>query len=356
VIRQYTHIDPRADDGVALLLTLVFIVLLTALVLNFSYDMQVDATLMGNESSDRDAYLAARSGIATALSVLHADVMDNAANADGQNVQIFDGLDEPWALPGDPLLIRDAVVNLTIRDEYGKLNLNALIYVDESGVEVEHPVLASALETLFSTTRQLDKSPVDVILDWLDNDDIPRANGAESDYYESLDAPMTCKNGPMDSIEELLLLPGITPEIYFGSEELQELPLYELLTVHGNPEGKVNANTASQAVINAIQTSQPLPPPPNGSETPATQNQNGSFTSMQQLQDIGLVNLGDPNAQPPIPPTNPIMFDIKSEVFRIWSDAQLDDTNVRIEVFARRDTLQTGESQMFRIIDWRVYR
>lgn len=349
------HTDLRDDEGLALLLTLVFIVLLTALVLNFSYDVQVDATLIGNGSSDRDAYLAARSGIATALSVLHADVLNNA---DGQSQEIYDGPDEPWSLPGEPLLIRDAVVNMTIRDEYGKLNLNALIYVDQDGIEVEHPVLVAALETLFANTRQLDKSPVDVILDWLDNDDNPRPNGAESDYYEALDFPLTCKNGPMDSIEELLLLPGMTPEIYFGSEELEDLPLYDVLTVHGNPEGKINANTALVEVIDAVLSSQPDLPqaPADAAEVTGYVEQNGAFISEQQLSDLGIISLGDPNAQPPVPPTFPIMFDIKSDVFRIWSDAQLDDTDVRIEIYARRDTQQTGESQMFRIVDWREYR
>jgi len=199
--------------------------------------------------------------------------------------------------------------------------------------------LCSRLEISFSDISLLDKA--------LTHASFSIDSAGPASNYESLEFPLTCKNGPMDSIEELLLLPGMTPEIYFGSEELEDLPLYEVLTVHGHPEGKINANTALVEVIDAVVSSQPgLPSPPSdATEVTGYVEQNGAFFSEEDLNTIGIINLGDPNAQPPVPPTLPIMFDIKSDVFRIWSDAQLDDTDVRIEIYARRDTQQTGESQ-----------
>ena len=59
---------------------------------------------------------------------------------------------------------------------------------------------------------------MDAIRDFVDRDDNHRLNGAENDYYQSLDAPYSCKNMPFENIEELLLVRGITPDIYFGSE------------------------------------------------------------------------------------------------------------------------------------------
>ena len=56
----------------------------------------------------------------------------------------------------------------------------------------------------------------DAILDWLDADDTPRDNGAESDYYASLTPPYAPRNGPIQSIEELLLVRGVTPQLLFG--------------------------------------------------------------------------------------------------------------------------------------------
>jgi DNA uptake protein ComE-like DNA-binding protein len=56
------------------------------------------------------------------------------------------------------------------------------------------------------------------ILDWIDPDDEPRTNGAESDYYESLSPPYQAKNGPLDSLEELLLVKGVTPQLLLGND------------------------------------------------------------------------------------------------------------------------------------------
>ena len=57
------------------------------------------------------------------------------------------------------------------------------------------------------------------ILDWLDpTSDTPRTDGAKDDYYSSLSPPYHCKNGPIDSLEELLLVKGVTPQLLFGND------------------------------------------------------------------------------------------------------------------------------------------
>ena len=58
----------------------------------------------------------------------------------------------------------------------------------------------------------------DAILDFLDDDDEPREFGLESDYYTSLGNPYRCKNGPLDSLDELLLVRGVTPQLLFGND------------------------------------------------------------------------------------------------------------------------------------------
>ena len=56
----------------------------------------------------------------------------------------------------------------------------------------------------------------DSILDWLDADDETRDYGTESSYYSSEQPPYAAKNGPMDSLDELLLIRGVTPQLLFG--------------------------------------------------------------------------------------------------------------------------------------------
>ena len=74
----------------------------------------------------------------------------------------------------------------------------------------------------------------DAILDWIDEDDNPREYGAEFDFYSGLDPPYSPKNGPLETVEELLLVRGVTPDLLFGRDinrngmidmQEQQLPL-----------------------------------------------------------------------------------------------------------------------------------
>lgn len=97
-----------------------------------------------------------------------------------------------------------------LQDESARFNLNVLLWIDEQ-VEEGGRQLLLALPGMTEDTA-------DAILDWLDEDDEPRQFGAELEYYASLDPPYAPKNGPLDTIEELLLVRGVTPELLFGGD------------------------------------------------------------------------------------------------------------------------------------------
>jgi general secretion pathway protein K len=99
---------------------------------------------------------------------------------------------------------------------------------------------------------------VDSIMDWRDPDDLHRINGAESDYYQSLPVPYSAKNGPFDTVEDLLWLRGVTTAMFYGSGEDAAAPergaivgLKQLFTVD-SPNDRVNLRTASAEVIHAL--------------------------------------------------------------------------------------------------------
>jgi type II secretory pathway component PulK len=96
-----------------------------------------------------------------------------------------------------------------VTDETGKLNLNALYALDTSG-----RVLHDALMKLENMTDEIAWS----IVDWIDPDDEPNAGGAETQYYGTRTPPYQCKSAPLDSIEELLLVKGVTPSLLFGTD------------------------------------------------------------------------------------------------------------------------------------------
>src|SRR5436305_122650 len=57
------------------------------------------------------------------------------------------------------------------------------------------------------------------ILDWLDaKSSIPRTNGAKDEFYPALDPPYHVKNGAMDTLDELLLVKGVTPQLLYGND------------------------------------------------------------------------------------------------------------------------------------------
>ncbi|HEV3142271.1 MAG TPA: type II secretion system protein GspK, partial [Gemmataceae bacterium] len=98
-------------------------------------------------------------------------------------------------------------------DESGKINLNAMLQIDNTGT-----VLHNMLMTIANTDPNMTTDVADSIIDWIDTDDDPRANGAESSYYLGLSPPYRAKNGPLDSVEELLLVKGVTPQFLFGTD------------------------------------------------------------------------------------------------------------------------------------------
>jgi general secretion pathway protein K len=100
---------------------------------------------------------------------------------------------------------------------------------------------------------------VDSVMDWRDPDDFSRVNGAENDYYQTLKEPYNCKNGNLDSIEELLLVRGVTPELFYGrkgtkNEEAGKgypAGLKDLFSVYAQGE-QIDINSASPIALRFV--------------------------------------------------------------------------------------------------------
>jgi len=275
------------------------------------------------------------------------------------------------------------MMQCTIQDEYGKINVNALVIGSGEKQAVLNDAMVEALRAFF-VVRGLEETPIAAIIDWLDEDDevteLDDSSGAESDYYDGLEPPYSCKDGPMDSIEELLLIKGVTKEVFFGLREEEQLPLNELFTVHGHPEGRINVNTAPFEVLEAYFAALGEVSPTDSADSLMAQiEEQGPFTSYQDIVSGGWVK--DPaqreeqNPPPPPDPPDPnnpaqprdldrpppILFDTISSGFRIHGDGQSGDSLVRVEAFIWRDSpTSTGDTsgaeQTFRILDWRVIR
>jgi general secretion pathway protein K len=141
--------------------------------------------------------------------------------------------------------------SVTITDENGKINLNSLI--DQQG-KPDKNVIEQFLRLVDLLNRRpgprIDYSIAPALVDWLDTDDnvvslpfLQNDNlGAESAYYQKLNPAYKCSNAPLNSVDELLLVKGVT------AETLERLQNY--ITVYGN--GKININSAPGEVIESL--------------------------------------------------------------------------------------------------------
>jgi general secretion pathway protein K len=233
----------KGEKGVALVLALAVIALLVSLVVDFSYTMMVDLTLAANLRDGQKAFYVASSGVELAKHLLKEDKNE------------YDGLDEDWAqLPEHPGFLSEddeGRFKVTIEDEAGKFPINALVKKDNNGYSTVDRDRSEQLKQLFEAL-ELDPELIDPIIDWLDSDSTPSSlyglSGAEDAYYQGLPSPYHCKNGPLDSLDELLLVKGMTKEILYGTAEKKGLIHY--LTIYS--DGKININTASAEVLQSL--------------------------------------------------------------------------------------------------------
>jgi DNA uptake protein ComE-like DNA-binding protein len=100
------------------------------------------------------------------------------------------------------------------------------------------------------------------ILDWRDGDAAPGPGGAEVDYYASLTPPYLPRNGPFQTVRELLMVRGVTPELLTGRRPGGRrggppVPGWEeSLTVHSSAptttvsgEERINLQTADEKAL-----------------------------------------------------------------------------------------------------------
>ena len=122
-----------------------------------------------------------------------------------------------------------------VSDEGGKLNLN----------QITEPTLQQTFTNL-GVDAKVGEALTDAILDWRDTDPLTRLHGAESDYYLTLPIPYPAKDGPFDTLDELLLVRGVTSALFYGG-------LREVFTVYSSDGGgSTNLLTASPLVLRAV--------------------------------------------------------------------------------------------------------
>lgn len=247
--------DPRCERGMALLITIMTVALLAAVTLQYNKSTWDKYLASRNYMSGTQLTAIADSGINIALAVLQDD---------GSAGQVDSLLDSWAALEKEPFADFFPSGNLTVRveDLSGRFPINNIVQrpagrggqggVDQGAARENRATLTRLLLSgAFPAVEDeaMAKGVVDAIADWIDEDDRESDFGAEDSYYQSLSIPYSCKNKPLEYLEELLLVRGMTPALFYGSDTNPGLAAY--LTVHSK-DGKINLNTAAPLLVKIL--------------------------------------------------------------------------------------------------------
>lgn len=210
--------SPRS--GMVLVLVLAMIALLALSSLGIAERMFLERKAVQQVGRQAQARAAADSGVEMAMLYLDRRQVDQTeAGGLYDNPRLFqDVLVAEDEVPANRARftivaprVRDrapADVRFGLEDESARINLRTILRVDQSGE-------GNAKKMLMVLPGMTDAT-ADAILDWIDSDSTPRQQGAESDSYTTLKPGYAPRNGPPMTIEELLLVRGVTPRLLFG--------------------------------------------------------------------------------------------------------------------------------------------
>ena len=331
------------NRGIALLLVIsvTTILIATALEYNRRARFAIISTAAARDRLTLSQMTA--SGIHAAMALLAKDRAESN----------IDSLQEDWANPDkiDELLSEisfdDGTLAVTISDEMGRIQVNALVTFPDSRNfnDSQRQLLERYLNYFRDAGEETpeDSQPpaiINSLKDWLDSDDdeaITGLSGAESAYYQDLSPSYSSRNGPIADINDLLLVKGITAELFYGSTEKPGMA--DSLTVYGMTPGagtsftfpgKININTAELPVLVAMLPSE---------NTDLAQ----AFFELRQeaATDKDAPDLSDPTWYKNIAGVGGMNLDTKlitiaSDIFRIISEAKVNDSVLTASAVVQR--------------------
>lgn len=228
------------NRGVALIVVILMVSVIVALTVEFNRSTRDGLYSTANLSDGIRLYYIARSGFNGGEALL------------GEDKNNFDALTENWAKTElfsaqSEGFFRRGSFKVQVEDETGKIPIDKLIAGDN--YEMIRGLLVRLLRLPeFKLSEDKINEIVDSIKDWLDADSEVTGHGAENTYYQTLTPSYVAKNGFLDCIDDLLMIKGITKELYYGTKETAALK--DCLTIYG--DGSININTAPKLVLRAL--------------------------------------------------------------------------------------------------------
>ena len=232
----------KLREGFIVVVVLCTIIMLAVLLFTFNEQSRGNLFAVEDSKNSAQALNCAETGLNIAMAALERG---DAIYSNGKLRNLLAGRED--------VDLADGTCSITVAEESSKLNLNLLKTSEGAPDRTRIDQMLRLIDLL--NRRDFEVPPISygivpAIIDWIDSDEETTSlafvahdnRGAESDYYSDLDPPYRCKNAPLNTTEELLLIKGITPEVFDR--------IRDYVTVRG--DGKININNASQLVIESL--------------------------------------------------------------------------------------------------------
>jgi general secretion pathway protein K len=346
------------NRGIALLITISVTTILIAAALEYNRRARF-AVVSAAAARDRVtlSYMAS-SGVHAAMALLVKDKSESN----------IDTLQEDWANPEkiDELLgaipFDNGKLSVTITDELSKIQVNALVSFPDSRQFNEAQIMLwdRFLRYIGSEDDLKDDSDpvaiVNSVKDWLDSGDDDATtglSGAETSYYEGLEPPYKSRNGPILDLNDLLLIKGITPKLFNGSEQTPGMA--GCMTVYGMDKGagtsftwpgRININTADVPVVAALlglenkEMAQALS---ELRQEVTADKDNHDFSNPQWYKEIP--GFGDVTV-------NANLITTSSDVFRVKSEAAINETKTSVTAVVQRVQSPESHKWICQVLSW----
>jgi general secretion pathway protein K len=284
------------NKGMALLMTLLVVTLLSVLILGMHSRSLLALTKAKNSVNSLNASYIMRSGVSAAMGFLERDARETP----------IDTLSEAWAHEVVHFPVGEGTVSIRIGDEASRFNINTLVTpqgkINDKAVERFGRLLRSV-----GSTEALSGT----VAEWL------RSNRKRLSYT-------------FRDASELLLVPGV------GSETVNRVEKYVTVYTNRMNERNININTVGREVLLALspQLNEALVEGIMGHRRATPFQEIGEVKKVQGINDEILSTFSD-------------VIDVRSSSFSVWAEAKVAD------VVRRGSALVGRDGEKVRLVAWK---
>jgi general secretion pathway protein K len=234
-------IDSQAMKKGAALVVVMWVLILVAMIVSvFAFEMQMEARIISAQRKRFKAEQLALAGIELSRAMLSFKEENSAEEI------IYE----------DPYLNAAAHIAkgfaVEYSEEFGDGEISIRIDFEESRLNIR-TLTPDDWRMIFEqanipNTRWDDM--IDCLDDWQDENDLHQLNGAESDDPFYRERGYECKNGPVDTVDELMLVKNWGEDVLYGTPENGISGIADWLTTWG--DGKTDPSTASPEVLYSL--------------------------------------------------------------------------------------------------------